>query len=208
MSKIKEMSVSLVQAELTALNQVLEVVQSPQYHALVEWLEAALVTGRLVITGVGKNAHIAAKISETMASLGLPSYYLNTSHAVHGDLGFLRAGDVVIHISRSGTTKEMLDLMGYVHAIMPELKQVLIHCNPSLPTNHDADWVLCLGKVIEGDEHKLAPTASTTALLCVLDAISTALSAKREFARYDFLKLHPAGALGEMLRKEKQSEQA
>lgn len=197
-------SLELVAAERAAIDLVEKAVQTPEYFSMVNWMHSSLSDGkRLVITGVGKNANIATKISETMASLGISCFYLNTSHAAHGDYGFLQPSDIVIHISRSGTTQEMLDAIMYIHEAKLVHSQVLIHCNPAVPKNSALAFEICIGKVIEGDKHKLAPTASTTALLCLLDAIAATLSDLRGFERYDFLRLHPAGALGKQLKEEK-----
>ncbi len=201
---ITERSQALVEAESQAIERVREAIETPEYRSMIHWLHARISSGsRLVITGVGKNAHIAAKISETMASLGLPSFYLNTSHAFHGDFGFLGKNDIVIHISRSGTTSEMLEAISYIKSAELATGQIVIHCNPSIARNSSVEMEICIGKIPEGDKHQLAPTASTTGLLCLLDAVASTLSELREFGRFDFLKLHPAGALGKMLADEK-----
>jgi arabinose-5-phosphate isomerase len=154
------------------------------------------------MTGVGKNANIATKIAETMASLGIPSFYLNTAHTGHGDYGFIGPNDVIVHISRSGTTREMLETAAHVKVIRPNVKQILIHCKPTKPRGEHMDYELCIGGVQEGDEHGLAPTTSTTALLCTLDCIAVQVSHNIGFKRLDFLKFHPDGALGAMLKAE------
>ena len=207
---ISEKTSRLVKSEIIALSQVEAATQTAEYRELVISIFNSVFYGtnpyesRLVVTGVGKNANIATKISETMASLGIPSFYLNTTHAPHGDYGFIGPNDGLIHISRSGTTQEMLDVISHVKVIRPKVFQVLVHCNPSAtPSGCDVDF--CVGKVVEGDEHALAPTASTTALLCLLDAIAVSLSSMMGFERKDFLALHPAGALGKLLRLESQS---
>ena len=203
---IIERSTTLVAAERAAIDCIGNVIRTPEYSALVSFLYQSSIGGaRLVITGVGKNANIATKISETMASLGVPSFYLNTSHVSHGDYGFLAIKDIVIHISRSGTTQEMLDVCKYLNDSKLVTAQVLIHCNPEIPRNPNVTMEICTGKVKEGDKHSLAPTSSTTALLCLLDAIAVTISDLRGFERFDFLKLHPCGALGAQLRKEQQN---
>ena len=210
---VKSATHNLIVSEQFALGKVSEAVLTDQYYELVSTIfrhvfndchDSITYNRRLIITGVGKNANIAAKISETMASLGIPSFYLNTAHAPHGDFGFIGPHDALIHISRSGTTQEMLGVIGHVKLIRPEVLQVLVHCNPSAP-NSGADIDFCIGKITEGDEHKLAPTSSTTALLCFLDAVAVSISTIIGFGRMDFLNLHPAGALGKMLAAEKEA---
>lgn len=161
--------------------------------------------GRIIITGVGKNANIATKASETMASLGIPSMYLNTGHYSHGDAGFIGPDDVVVHISRSGKTEEMLGVVAHLRSIRPGVNQILLHCNPDLSTDilRMFDYNFCTGKAIEIDDNKLAPTMSTTLLLALIDTFAINLSAARNFTPDDFLTFHPGGALGAMLRGDK-----
>jgi arabinose-5-phosphate isomerase len=157
---------------------------------------------RVMIAGVGKNSNIASKISETMASLGIPSMSLNVSHLGHGDYGMVGHNDIIIHISRSGTTREMVIAIEHLRLIRPNVKQILIHCKKDKPKNPNVDVELFIGAVAEGDEFGLAPTTSTTALLCTLDCISVQVSHNIGFQRLDFLKFHPDGNLGEMLKAE------
>jgi arabinose-5-phosphate isomerase len=194
-----------IERQASALLALKPVVASAEYEAIVQdVLETARkeYRARVIITGVGKNANIAAKISETMASLGIPSLYLNTAHTGHGDYGHIGHEDLIIHISRSGTTREMLETIQHVTVIRPNVKQILIHCKPTKPRNPHVHRELCIGAVVEGDEHGLAPTTSTTALLCILDCIAVQVSHGLNFQRMDFLKLHPDGALGAMLKAE------
>ena len=158
---------------------------------------------RVLMAGVGKNASIASKISDTMVSLGISSHALNVSHLGHGDFGRIGNLDLVIHISRSGTTREMLEAIEHIALIHPMVSQVLIHCNPTKAKNEFVDIELCIGAVQEGDEHGLAPTTSTTALLCILDSLSVQASHDAGFKRMDFLMYHPDGALGKLLAQEK-----
>lgn len=159
-------------------------------------------SSRLIITGVGKNANIAAKASETMASLGIPSLYLNTAHYSHGDAGFIGPNDVIVHISRSGKTQEMIYCARHLRGIRPSVEQILLHCNPDIPIDclNSFDYAFCTGKAEEIDDNKLAPTMSTTLLLTLIDTFAINLSAEREFTPNDFLRFHPGGALGEQLR--------
>lgn len=160
--------------------------------------------GRVIITGVGKNANIATKASETMASLGIPSMYLNTGHYSHGDAGFIGPNDVLVHISRSGKTEEMLGVVNHLRGIRPGVNQILLHCNPDLSTDilKMFDYTFCTGKAIEVDDNKLAPTMSTTLLLALIDTFAINLSSARNFTPDDFLRFHPGGSLGAQLRGE------
>lgn len=194
-----------ISKQIEALANLYDVIETADYLAIVEYLSLFTdYTRRIIIAGVGKNSNIATKISETMASLGIPSMYLNITHCGHGDFGFIGPDDCIIHISRSGTTQEMLEVINYVKVIRPNVKQILIHCKKDKPAS-GADFELFIGSVAEGDREGLAPTTSTTALLCILDCISVTLSDRLGFGRMDFLKYHPAGALGAMLKQEKEN---
>lgn len=193
--------------QLSGIAKLFEIVESPEHLELMEYLtsfvsESKDYSKRLILTGVGKNANIAAKISETMASLGIPSFYLNTAHASHGDFGFIGPNDCVIHISKSGKTLELLNTIKYIRkSLSPNIKQVLIHCNPLLENNDFCDFEICLGSIVEGDYNRVAPTTSTTTLLCYLDSISVSLAKFNDFKSKDFLRYHPGGSLGEELSK-------
>jgi D-arabinose 5-phosphate isomerase GutQ len=201
---MSKLAIKCIDQQIEALNKLYEVVcLDPKYQEIVEFLATYTdYSKRIILAGVGKNSNIATKISETMASLGIPSFYLNITHCGHGDFGFIGHDDAIVHISRSGKTEEMLQVINYVKVIRPNVKQILIHCNKDAPPS-GADIELFIGTVIEGDKEGLAPTTSTTMLLCILDCISVELSDRLGFNRMDFLKYHPAGALGDMLKKEK-----
>ncbi len=208
-------SVSLARTNIdrqaAAINSLHSVLESQEYVELVNTVtefSKRNYQSRVMIAGVGKNSNIASKISETMASLGIPSFYLNVSHCGHGDFGFIGPQDMIIHISRSGTTREMMEAIEHIKLIRPEVKQVLIHCKPTKPANPHLDIELCIGAVQEGDEFGLAPTTSTTALLCILDCVAVQVSHNIGFERFDFLKFHPDGALGAMLKDEIQKRNA
>lgn len=202
---MSELATQCIDRQIAALSRLHGVIETPEYKAIVELVACTArlnYKARVMIAGVGKNANIASKISETMASLGIPSFYLNVSHCGHGDFGFIGHEDVIIHISRSGTTREMIAAMEHIQLIRPDVKQILIHCKKGKPVNQFAYLELFIGAVAEGDEFGLAPTTSTTALLCTLDCISVEVSHLIGFKRLDFLKFHPDGALGDMLKAE------
>lgn len=192
-----------------ALDMLISIVEK-DYRNYLEILAVLCVPGlsdyegRVIITGVGKNANIATKASETMASLGIPSMYLNTGHYSHGDAGFIGPNDVLVHISRSGKTEEMLGVVAHLRGIRPGVNQILLHCNPSLPDDilKMFDYNFCTGRAIEIDDNKLAPTMSTTLLLALIDTFAINLSAARRFTPDDFLRFHPGGSLGAQLRGE------
>lgn len=200
-----DLATQCIDRQIAALSRLHAVIKTNEYQSIVRLVvDVAKLNykARVMIAGVGKNANIASKISETMASLGIPSFYLNVSHCGHGDFGFIGHEDVIIHISRSGTTREMVVAMEHIRLIRPNVKQVLIHCKKDKAKNPHAAIELFIGAVAEGDEFGLAPTTSTTALLCTLDCISVEVSHNIGFERLDFLKFHPDGALGDLLKAE------
>lgn len=206
---MSDLATQCIDRQINALSRLHGVIATDEYKQLVQLVTNVAFQGyksRVMIAGVGKNANIASKISETMASLGIPSFYLNVSHAGHGDFGFIGPNDVVIHISRSGTTREMLFAIDHIALIRPMVSQVLIHCKKDKPKNPKVEIELFIGAVAEGDEFGLAPTTSTTALLCTLDCVSVQASHNIGFKRLDFLKFHPDGALGDLLKKEVETQ--
>ena len=194
-----------IDRQVAALARLHAVIETQEYQSIVELVTMVAKSEyefRVLVAGVGKNSNIASKIAETMASLGIPSMALNVSHLGHGDFGFIGPKDVIIHISRSGQTREMLVAMEHIKLIRQEVAQILIHCKKDKVANPHADIELFIGAVAEGDEFGLAPTTSTTALLSILDCVSVQASHNAGFKRLDFLKYHPDGALGAMLKAE------
>ncbi len=153
--------------------------------------------GRVVVTGIGKSAIIAQKIVATLNSTGTPSLFLHAAEAIHGDLGMVQPGDVVICISKSGNSPE-------IKVLAPLLKRfgnVLIGMTASKTSflAKESDFVLHAYVEAEADPNNLAPTNSTTAQLVLGDALSVCLIEMRQFRSEDFAKYHPGGALGKKL---------
>lgn len=186
---------------IQALSNLEHIINTEQYSKIYYKLlkVAKSNNSKIIITGLGKNAHIAAKISDTMVSLGIPAMYLDTVHYFHGNAGYISNNDIIINISRSGTTDELLNLMDHLSNHRPNIIQILIHCNKSIDNTNT--YNLYCGPINEGDEYNLAPTTSTTVILGLLDAISVQLSHDLNFTKEDFLSFHPGGALGKQLRK-------
>jgi arabinose-5-phosphate isomerase len=161
--------------------------------------------GTVLVTGLGKSGHIAAKISATMASLGIPSYCVHPTEAAHGDLGRFRPSDCVIAISFSGETEEVVNL---VAILRQDGLPVIGITNGRLQAGAEASSLeqlstvtLTLGINAEaGDGAFVAPTSSTTATLAIGDALSLAAARRRNFTPEEFAKRHPGGTLGDLLR--------
>jgi arabinose-5-phosphate isomerase len=153
--------------------------------------------GRAIVTGLGKSGLVARKIVATMNSTGTPALFLHPSDAVHGDLGMVRREDVVICISKSGDTVELVDLLPMIRRIgVPVISLV---GNVNSPIARSSDIVLDVGVKEEACPHDLTPTASTTATLAMGDALAIALFEKRGFSKEDFAFFHPGGSLGKRL---------
>lgn len=154
-------------------------------------------SGRVVVTGIGKSAIIAQKIVATFNSTGTPSLFMHAADAIHGDLGMIRSGDVVICISRSGASPE-------VKVLVPLLKNfhnplVAIVGNTASYLALQADYVLDTTVSQEACPNNLAPTASTTAQLAMGDALAVCLMELKGFTTEDFARFHPGGTLGKQL---------
>ena len=205
----RDLITSCVTLQIQGLQEVLQFTATEQYMRFYEDLSYCLndLGGRIYISGVGKNSNIATKISESMASLGVRSGYINPTNYLHGDAGYIEDDDVVIHISRSGKTDEMHAMARHLYANRPHINQYLIHCNESLSLSdgfiiEPFTRVMFIPNIIEGDELETAPTTSTTVFLCLLDTITVALSAELGFTKEEFLSYHPGGNLGQTLTKE------
>ena len=153
--------------------------------------------GRVVLTGMGKSGLIARKIVATLNSTGTAAIYLHPTDALHGDLGMVRKEDVVIIISKSGSTEEIEKLLPMFKRM--DVKLIAMSANPDSVLVKECDIYLNISVREEACPHDLAPTSSTTATLVMGDALSVALLEKRGFTVEDFAMLHPGGSLGKRL---------
>ncbi len=159
--------------------------------------DAAERKGRVVVTGMGKSGHIGGKIASTLASTGTPAFFMHPGEASHGDLGMITADDVVIAISNSGESDEILKILGPLKRRGTRIIAVTGNANSTLATA--ADVHLDAGVEKEACPLNLAPTASTTATLALGDALAVTLLDARGFGEEDFAMHHPGGALGRRL---------
>src|SRR3984885_8005009 len=185
----------LVRIEAEALQQLASRLEGPMaadFERAVELIvQCGEARGRVVITGMGKSGIIAQKIAATLSSTGSPALFLHPAEAVHGDLGVLMPGDVVVALSASGETEEILRLL-------PVLKRkgdalIAFCCNEGSTLARASDVVLDVGVEREACGLNLAPTASTTAMLALGDALAITVSLRKEFRPEDFADLHPGG---------------
>ncbi|MEO8431255.1 MAG: KpsF/GutQ family sugar-phosphate isomerase [Acidobacteriota bacterium] len=157
--------------------------------------------GRICVSGLGKSGIVGQKIAATLASTGTPAYFLHAAEASHGDLGMLMTGDVVFALSHSGETPEIVRLLEFARA--RGLRTISLTGTPDSSVSRGADVALTVTVSREACPLNLAPTASTTAMLALGDALAMALAEERGFGPEDFAALHPGGNLGRRFLKVK-----
>lgn len=168
-----------------------------RFEKAVELLHAC--KGRVVVTGLGKSGLVGRKLAATFASTGTPALFLHTGEALHGDLGMLTAGDVMLAISASGETAELIELLETVKRLGVPL--LALTANPKSTLARASNIVLDIAVKEEACSLNLAPTASTAAAMAMGDALAIALLERRGFKEEDYAALHPGGRLGNKLRR-------
>ena len=194
---------ALVRTEAAALEALAARLEGPMAAPFARAVDMILrcgeQNGRVVVTGMGKSGIIAQKIAATLSSTGSPALFLHPAEAVHGDLGVLMPGDVVIALSASGETEEILRLLATVKRKGDAL--VSFSCNLQSTLAQSSDVALDCSVEREACGLNLAPTASTTSMLALGDALAVAVSLRKGFRAEDFAELHPGGKLGKRLAK-------
>lgn len=194
MNNYLEQAKETLRLEAEAITDLLPRIDE-HFQAAVEMICAC--QGRVIITGMGKSGHIGNKLAATMASTGTPSFFLHPAEGVHGDLGMVTAEDVVIALSNSGETAEVLNILPSVRRI--GAKVIAMVGKPDSTLAKAADIVLNVGVAKEACPLGLAPTSSTTACLAYGDALAMALLVQHHFTKNEFAVFHPGGALGRKL---------
>ena len=204
-STILDMAANDAEAALRSARRVLET-EISGLRALSDALDGgfsraidliAAVSGRVIVTGMGKSGHIATKIAATLASTGTPAQYVHPGEASHGDLGMITANDAVIALSNSGETAELSDIVAY--AKLKRIPLISVTGKADSALSNAADVPLVMPDSPEACPLSLAPTTSTTVMLALGDAIAVALLERRGFSPEDFRLLHPGGQLGSRL---------
>ncbi len=185
----------VIQSELDALKGLIECLDAQFCEATDALLNCA---GRVVVTGIGKAGIIGQKISATLASTGTPSHFLHAVEAIHGDLGRIAADDIVLALSNSGET-EVADLVAPAKRIGARI--IALTGNPQSTLARHADIVLAIGDIREPGHLGLAPSASTTAMLALGDALALTVAHRRHFDKEQYALYHPGGELGRKLLK-------
>lgn len=184
----------VIEAEAAAVLALSGRLDDDFVHAVERLLE---LKGRVVTTGVGKSGHVAHKAASTFTSTGTPAFFLHPVEALHGDLGMIKDGDLVLLFSHSGTTREVLELL----PLLRRMRLVLIALTgrPASPLAQKADIVLDCAVREEACPHNLAPTSSALAASAMADALAMASVEARGFSSDDFAHFHPGGSLGRRL---------
>ncbi len=192
----REVARQVLETEAEAIRNLMESL-GEEFDRAVEMIAGC--TGRVVLTGMGKSGIICRKIAATLRSTGTPANFMHPAEAIHGDLGMVTKDDLVVAVSQSGTTEEILSLLAILRRIGVSL--IAITSSPGSPLAETADLHLDLGVRREACPMNLAPTASTTASLALGDALAMAVSVKKGFREEDFARLHPGGKLGKRFLK-------
>ena len=193
-SKILDLARQTLETEAQALKKMEERL-GDEFVAAVEAILAS--RGKLVVTGMGKSGLIGRKIAATLASTGTPSFFLHPGEAFHGDLGMISKEDIILALSYSGETDEVLKIVPFIHSNGNTLISMTGKAESSLAKNSDIH--LDVSVEHEACILKLAPTTSTTAQIAMGDALGVARMKMREFTAMDFARLHPGGSLGRRL---------
>jgi arabinose-5-phosphate isomerase len=207
---MKSTAENVVRIEADALRALADRIAGPMANDFERAVDLMYqCRGRVVVTGMGKSGLIARKVAATLSSTGTPALYLHPAEALHGDLGMIVRGDAVIAMSASGETEEILQLLATIKRL--GIKLVTITCDDLYSTQGNghrrstlvqaADVALDCSVSGEACSFGLAPTASTTTMLALGDALAVALSQKRGFKEEDFASLHPGGKLGKRLTR-------
>jgi arabinose-5-phosphate isomerase len=185
---------SVVEKEIAGLGEIIEA-SGPSFVKAVRFLIEC--RGRVIVMGVGKSGHVGKKIAASMASMGTPAFFVHSDEALHGDLGMLTRDDVVLLLSNSGETLEIVNGLPSIKAIGSKI--ISITSKPDSTMAKASDVHLCIGRLAEADHLGLAPSTSSTATLVLGDALALTVSRLKNFKKDQFALFHPGGKLGESL---------
>ncbi len=195
-SKIINRAKKTLSTEIKELKNLSKIFNNNFYKAVIL---LSKVKGRVIVTGVGKSAHIGNKISATLASTGTPSYLIHATEASHGDLGGITKNDCILAISNSGETSELNNIISYSKRF--DIPLVSISSNAKSSLNQNSTVGIVYKKPIEACPHNLAPTSSTTVMLVIGDCMAMSLLELKGFKSSQFKSFHPGGNLGKDLKR-------
>ncbi len=190
-------AIKTIDSEIDTINHLKDSVKAENLTKALDFMQNS--KGRIIITGMGKSGHIARKIAASLASTGTPSFFVHPAEASHGDLGMITEDDVVIAISNSGESRELIDILNYCKRF--GIKLIAITKNAESSLGKAGDVVLELPNNGEACPLGLAPTSSTTATLVLGDILTVGMIERKGFSKEDFNDRHPGGKLGSILKR-------
>lgn len=190
-------AIRTIDSEIKAIEELKHSLDSSSLTQALDFMQNS--KGRIIITGMGKSGHIGKKIAASLASTGTPSFFVHPAEASHGDLGMITENDVVIAISNSGESRELIDILNYCKRF--GIKLVAITKNVESSLGKAGDVVLLLPNNGEACPLGLAPTSSTTATLVLGDILTIGMIERKGFSKEDFNDRHPGGKLGSILKR-------
>ena len=190
-------AINTIDSEIKAISGLKESVKPESLTKALDYMQNS--KGRIIITGMGKSGHIGKKIAASLASTGTPSFFVHPAEASHGDLGMITEDDVVIAISNSGESKELIDILNYCKRF--GIRLIAITKNSESSLGKAGDVVLELPNNGEACPLGLAPTSSTTATLVLGDILTVGMIERKGFSKEDFNDRHPGGKLGSILKR-------
>ena len=190
-------AIKTIDSEIRAIEELKKSLDAESLTKALDFMQHS--TGRIIITGMGKSGHIGKKIAASLASTGTPSFFVHPAEASHGDLGMITDDDVVIAISNSGESRELIDILNYCKRF--GIKLIAITKNQDSSLGKAGDVVLLLPNNGEACPLGLAPTSSTTATLVLGDILTIRMIERKGFSKEDFNDRHPGGKLGSILKR-------
>lgn len=190
-------AIKTIDSEIRAIEELKKSLDAESLTKALDFMQNS--TGRIIITGMGKPGHIGKKIAASLASTGTPSFFVHPAEASHGDLGMITDDDVVIAISNSGESRELIDILNYCKRF--GIKLIAITKNQDSSLGKAGDVVLLLPNNGEACPLGLAPTSSTTATLVLGDILTIRMIERKGFSKEDFNDRHPGGKLGSILKR-------
>ena len=193
----KASAIKTIDSEIETINALKHSIEPKSLTKALDFMQDS--KGRIIITGMGKSGHIGRKIAASLASTGTPSFFVHPAEASHGDLGMITEDDVVIAISNSGESRELVDILNYCKRF--GIKLIAITKNPESSLAKAGDIILELPNNGEACPLGLAPTNSTTATLVLGDILTVGMIERKGFSKEDFNDRHPGGKLGSILKR-------
>lgn len=190
-------AIKTIDSEIDTINHLKDSVKAENLTKALDFMQDS--KGRIIITGMGKSGHIGRKIAASLASTGTPSFFVHPAEASHGDLGMITEDDVVVAISNSGESRELIDILNYCKRF--GIKLIAVTKNAESSLGKAGDVVLELPNNGEACPLGLAPTSSTTATLVLGDILTVGMIERKGFSKEDFNDRHPGGKLGSILKR-------